>query len=88
MPIPLPKFEEKQDKYIPRCIEFLTDENKEREEKDRRPPEQIQAICYGTWREAKGIKKWFCPNCGLEHSMIPDSDVSSYVCTKCQTRLI
>ena len=88
MPIPTPKKDEKQKEYIPRCIRFLSDENEGREEKDKRPIEQIQAICYSTWRDAKGIKKWICPNCGLEHSIVPDSDVSSYVCTKCQTRLI
>jgi len=53
MPVPKPKAGESQDDYIPRCISFLENEEKEKPKGDRRPHKQIQAICFETWRDSK-----------------------------------
>ena len=50
MPVPKPRKGETQKEYIPRCISFL-------EHEGGRGHEQIQAICFDTWRESKGIKR-------------------------------
>jgi len=51
MPVPKPSAGESKEKYIPRCISFLAHENENREEK--RPHDQIVAICHETWRDSK-----------------------------------
>ena len=42
MPIPSPKDNEKQDKYMGRCMEFMKDE--------KYPQKQKEAICLNTFR--------------------------------------
>jgi len=49
MPIPKPETGESKEDYLAKCHKFLHDENKTRDEK--RPDDQISAICYEQWRE-------------------------------------
>ena len=51
MPIPKPRKGESRDKYIPRCIKAVSSADPDR------PQKQVIAICFGTWRDSKGIKK-------------------------------
>lgn len=46
MPIPKPKGGEKESEFIGRCMSAISGEDK--------PQEQKLAICYRTWRDAKG----------------------------------
>lgn len=50
MPLPKPKKGEKQSDFLSRCISFETKASPDR------AGEQVQAMCYATWRRAKNIK--------------------------------
>jgi len=45
MPMPKPAKDEKQSEFVSRCIAFETKAAPDR------PDEQIQAMCYQTWRD-------------------------------------
>lgn len=51
MPVPKPRKNEKQDKYISRCISAVKKADPDR------PQKQVIAICYSTWRESKKKKR-------------------------------
>lgn len=51
MPLPKPKEGEEQNDFVRRCIEFETKANPGAE------PEQVQAMCYQTWRDRFKKKK-------------------------------
>lgn len=51
MPVPKPKPDESQQEFISRCISEMHDIDPDR------PQDQIIAICYTQWREAKGESK-------------------------------
>lgn len=50
MPMPKPRKGEKQNQFISRCISQLKGEDTEK------PNDQIQAICFDTWRRSKKKK--------------------------------
>jgi len=52
-PVPKPKTGESQDKYIPRCVSFVANEEKQKPKDKRRPQNQVVAMCYSTWRQSK-----------------------------------
>jgi len=51
MPIPKPNPGEKESDFVGRCISALKKADPERDDK------QIQAMCYGSWREAKKLSE-------------------------------
>lgn len=51
MPLPKPAKGEKERDYISRCISFVKHED------PKTPTDQAVAMCYTTWRKAKGIKR-------------------------------
>jgi len=53
MPIPKPNSGEGQNDYIGRCIRFLEQENADKPSGDKRPHDQIIAICEQSWRDSK-----------------------------------
>jgi len=75
MPVPKPETGESKEDYLAKCHKFLHDENKARDEK--RPDDQISAICYEQWRE-------YAREVGFESEPIPllrsfESDGKRYV---------
>jgi len=51
MPISPPRKGESEENFISRCIKA------EKKASPERPDAQVSAICYATWRKAKGIKE-------------------------------
>ena len=51
MPVPTPNKGEEREKYLSRCIGFLSGENNKKPAGERRPANQIAAICYSQWKE-------------------------------------
>ncbi len=50
MPVPTPKKGETQDKFMGRCMGMMTTENEHKSGKDKRPREQMVAICFSQWK--------------------------------------
>jgi len=55
LPLPEPNQDEEQDAYIGRCTSFVFQENPELKEKNEDDRKQVVAMCFSTWRKAKGI---------------------------------
>ena len=53
MPIPKPSTGESQNDYVGRCIRFLENENEGKPAGEKRPHDQIIAICEQSWRDSK-----------------------------------
>ena len=53
MPIPKPNKYELEREYIARCEKFMHEENNKKPQNEKRPNEQISAICYSTWRKQR-----------------------------------
>ena len=51
MPLPKPRTGEKQNDFIGRCIRFV------KKDKPETPNDQAVAICFDTWRRAKGRRQ-------------------------------
>jgi hypothetical protein len=49
MPVPRPQKDEDKNKFMSRCIGFMHDENKKKQDKDKWTNEQMVAICYSQW---------------------------------------
>ncbi len=79
MPVLLPKPNEKESDFISRCISSLTKSDPDRE------TEQIQAMCYDSWRKDKNLAaeefKCECIKCGYKMtSVVHCKDIK---CPKC-----
>lgn len=53
MPIPSPNKGEKQDEFMGRCMGMLSKENEHKTGRDKRPREQMVAICMNQWKTGK-----------------------------------
>jgi hypothetical protein len=53
MPVPKPNVNETEQDFISRCEKFMHEENKNKPEGEKRPNDQISAICFSTWRKHK-----------------------------------
>lgn len=53
MPMPMPKKGETQDAFMSRCMTMVTNENDNKEKKDKRPRKQMLAMCFSQWERGK-----------------------------------
>ena len=50
MPVPMPSDKEDENKFMGRCMRMMTDENKTKPDNQKRPQNQMVAICMSQWR--------------------------------------
>lgn len=56
MPVPVPHEGEDKDKFIGRCMVFMTNENKQKPDGDKMPQKQMVAICFTSWKDYSKAK--------------------------------
>jgi len=51
MPVPTPRKGETQEKFMGRCMRFMTTENDAKSKNAKRPQNQMVAICFNQWKD-------------------------------------